>query len=71
MLVLSQVVEAAYATDLLARDPRGLGYLVKDRVADIDDFLDAVDRVWAGGTALDPEVVAELLTAVAPTPPTA
>jgi DNA-binding NarL/FixJ family response regulator len=64
ILVLSQYVEASYADDLLntVRSGRGgVGYLLKDRVAAIDEFLDAVDRVAAGGTVLDPEVVAQLL----------
>lgn len=61
ILVLSQYVEETYATELLAGDSRGLGYLLKDRVADVGDFLDAVRRVGDDGTALDPEVVAQLL----------
>jgi DNA-binding NarL/FixJ family response regulator len=61
VLVLSQFVEERYATDLLARDTARVGYLLKDRVADIDSFLEALERVAAGGTALDPEVVAQLL----------
>ncbi len=61
LLVLSQYVEERYATDLLARDSRGVGYLLKDRVADVDDFLEALARVGQGGTVLDPEVVAQLL----------
>ena len=61
VLVLSQFVEERYATDLLARDTSGIGYLLKDRVADIDSFIEALERVAAGGTALDPEVVAQLL----------
>lgn len=61
ILVLSQYVEETYATELLAGDTGGLGYLLKDRVADVGDFLDAVRRVGGGGTALDPEVVAQLL----------
>jgi DNA-binding NarL/FixJ family response regulator len=60
-LVLSQYVEERYATELLAVDPSGLGYLLKDRVADVGDFVAAVRRVGEGGTALDPEVVAQLL----------
>lgn len=59
--VLSQVVEETYATDLLSVDTSGVGYLLKDRVAHVSDFLDALRRVAAGGTALDPEVVAQLL----------
>ncbi len=61
MLVLSQDVEEAYATELLAAHPDGVGYLLKDRVADLDGFLDAVRRVGEGGNALDPAVVARLL----------
>ena len=61
ILVLSQYVEERYATDLLAGDTAGIGYLLKDRVADVRDFVDAVRRVGEGGTALDPEVVAQLL----------
>lgn len=61
ILVLSQYVEERYATELLAKNTDGLGYLLKDRVADVTDFLAAVTRVGTGGTALDPEVVAQLL----------
>ncbi|WP_323379535.1 response regulator transcription factor [Streptomyces durbertensis] len=61
VLVLSQYVEEQYATELLAGSSRGVGYLLKDRVADVREFVDAVARVAAGGTALDPEVVAQLL----------
>ena len=61
LLVLSQFVEERYATELIAGDTRALGYLLKDRVADIEEFLDAVYRVADGGTALDPEVVRQLL----------
>ena len=61
ILVLSQYVEERYATDLLAGDTAGVGYLLKDRVADVRDFVEAVRRVGEGGTALDPEVVAQLL----------
>lgn len=61
LLVLSQFVEERYATELLAGDTRAVGYLLKDRVADVDEFLDAVRRVADGGTALDPEVVRQLL----------
>ena len=61
ILVLSQYVEERYATDLLARDTSALGYLLKDRIADVSEFLGAVRRVGEGGTALDPEVVAQLL----------
>jgi DNA-binding NarL/FixJ family response regulator len=62
VLVLSQYVEQAYATRLLAAAPRGVGYLLKDRVSRVDEFVDALTRVARGGTALDPEVVAQLLT---------
>jgi DNA-binding NarL/FixJ family response regulator len=61
VLVLSQYVEERYATELLSGDSNGVGYLLKQRVADVRDFLDALERVAAGGTALDPEVVAQLL----------
>ena len=61
VLVLSQYVEERYATDLLSVQTSGVGYLLKDRVAHVSDFLDALRRVAAGGTALDPEVVAQLL----------
>jgi len=61
ILVLSQYVEERYAIELLADDTSGLGYLLKDRVADIADFVAAVHRVGEGGTALDPEVVQQLL----------
>lgn len=60
ILVLSQYVEESYATDLLADGTDGLGYLLKDRIADVSQFLDAVARVGTGGTALDPEVVSQL-----------
>jgi DNA-binding NarL/FixJ family response regulator len=61
ILLLSQYVEERYAVDLLAGDSRGLGYLLKDRVADVAEFLEALKRVAAGGAALDPEVVTQLL----------
>jgi DNA-binding NarL/FixJ family response regulator len=61
VLVLSQYVEERYATDLLAGDTRGVGYLLKDRVADVDSFVEALHRVRDGGTALDPEVVSQIL----------
>ncbi|RAJ86115.1 MULTISPECIES: response regulator transcription factor [unclassified Streptomyces] len=61
VLVLSQYVEEQYATELLAGSSRGVGYLLKDRVAEVREFVDAVVRVAEGGTALDPEVVAQLL----------
>ncbi|MEV4538815.1 response regulator transcription factor [Asanoa sp. NPDC049518] len=61
VLVLSQYVEVSYADDLLADRAGAVGYLLKDRVAAITEFLDALGRVAAGGTVLDPEVVAQLL----------
>jgi DNA-binding NarL/FixJ family response regulator len=61
ILVLSQYVERQYATELLADRGGGIGYLLKDRVAEVREFLDALRRVAAGGTALDPEVVAQLM----------
>jgi DNA-binding NarL/FixJ family response regulator len=61
VLVLSQYVEERYATELLSGESNGVGYLLKQRVADVRDFLDALERVAQGGTALDPEVVAQLL----------
>jgi DNA-binding NarL/FixJ family response regulator len=59
--VLSQYVEESYATDLLSTQSSAVGYLLKDRVAQVSDFLDALRRVAAGGTVLDPEVVDQLL----------
>ena len=61
VLVLSQYVEERYASELLVRSTTGVGYLLKDRVADVEEFIDALRRVAAGGTALDPQVVAQLL----------
>jgi DNA-binding NarL/FixJ family response regulator len=61
VLVLSQYVEVAYARELLAESAEGVGYLLKDRVADIEALTDAVRRVGAGGSALDPEVVSQML----------
>jgi DNA-binding NarL/FixJ family response regulator len=61
VLVLSQYVEERYATELLSGETSGVGYLLKQRVADVRDFLDALERVANGGTALDPEVVAQLI----------
>jgi DNA-binding NarL/FixJ family response regulator len=61
ILVLSQYVEERYAADLLSANTSSIGYLLKDRVADVTEFLDALRRVASGGTALDPEVVAQLL----------
>jgi DNA-binding NarL/FixJ family response regulator len=63
VLVFSQYVETRYAAELLAGSARGVGYLLKDRVADVRDFVDALTRVANGGTALDPEVVSQLLGA--------
>lgn len=68
VLVLSQYVEESYAAELLSGGVGGLGYLLKDRVGRVDEFLDALERVAAGGTALDPEVVTELLTRRRDTP---
>ena len=62
VLIVSQYVEQAYAAELLADGRGGVGYLLKDRIMDVDDFVDAVRRVAAGGTALDPEVVAQLFS---------
>ncbi|MBO3734712.1 response regulator transcription factor [Glycomyces niveus] len=61
VLMLSQYVEERYAVELLTGQMRGIGYLLKDRVADVAEFLDSLRRVAAGGTALDPEVVSQLL----------
>ena len=61
LLLLSQVVEPRHALKLFSESPEGFGYLLKDRVLEIDDFVDAVRRVARGGTAMDPEVVAQLL----------
>jgi DNA-binding NarL/FixJ family response regulator len=61
ILILSQHVEERYASDLLGAGSQGVGYLLKDRVADVQEFLAAVRRVGAGGTAIDSEVVAQLL----------
>jgi DNA-binding NarL/FixJ family response regulator len=63
ILLFSQYVETRYAADLLANDATGIGYLLKDRVADVSDFVEALVRVASGGTALDPEVVTQLLGA--------
>jgi DNA-binding NarL/FixJ family response regulator len=62
ILVVSQYVEHTYATELLADGRGGIGYLLKDRVLDVADFVDAVRRVANGGTALDPEVVRQLFS---------
>jgi DNA-binding NarL/FixJ family response regulator len=61
ILILSQYVEERYAADLLAGGARGVGYLLKDRIADVEQFLAAVERVAGGGTVIDPEVIAQLL----------
>ncbi|MET3803619.1 DNA-binding NarL/FixJ family response regulator [Nakamurella sp. UYEF19] len=61
ILVLSQYVDQLYARELLAGGNGGIGYLLKDRISDLDQFVDAVRRVAAGGTAMDPEVIAQLL----------
>ncbi|MFI7611109.1 response regulator [Nonomuraea terrae] len=61
VLVLSQYVEKRYAAELMSSDVEGVGYLLKDRVAQVGDFLDALERVGAGGAAFDPEVVRQLL----------
>ncbi|MEU7755662.1 response regulator transcription factor [Micromonospora sp. NPDC049101] len=63
VLLLSQYVERAYATELLADGQGAVGYLLKDRVSRVDEFLDALRRVAAGGTVLDPQVVAQLVAA--------
>ena len=63
VLVLSQHIETRYAARLLEVNAAGVGYLLKDRVADVAEFVDALARVAAGGTALDPEVVGQLLGA--------
>jgi len=62
VLVFSQYVEERYASELLAGSTKKIGYLLKDRVADVRDFLDAVDRVADGGTVLDPEVVTQIFS---------
>jgi DNA-binding NarL/FixJ family response regulator len=63
VLVFSQYIETRYAAELLASRSDGIGYLLKDRVAHVSEFVDALTRVAAGGTALDPEVVSQLLGA--------
>ncbi|MFH8486694.1 response regulator [Streptomyces longisporoflavus] len=69
VLVLSQYVERRYATELLTTATEGVGYLLKDRVVQVDEFLDALDRVASGRTAFDPEVVRQLLTLSSHTDP--
>lgn len=71
ILVLSQYIEAAYADDLLAGSGGSVGYLLKDRVADLEAFLDAIERVAAGGTVLDEQVVVQLLARRRSDPPLA
>jgi DNA-binding NarL/FixJ family response regulator len=61
VLVLSEYIEQEYAVELLGDDAAGVGYLLKDRVSDLERFADAVRRVGEGGSALDPEVVSEML----------
>ena len=63
VLVFSQYIETRYASQLLAENAVGIGYLLKDRVADTSEFVEALARVAAGGTALDPEVISQLLVA--------
>lgn len=63
ILLFSQYVETRYAAELLAGGAGGIGYLLKDRVADVSDFVEALVRVASGGTALDPEVVTQLMGA--------
>ncbi len=61
MLVLSQYVDARYAVDLIGESAEGVGYLLKDRVGDLDEFAEAVRRVGEGGSVLDPEIVTRML----------
>ncbi|MBM7785947.1 response regulator transcription factor [Tenggerimyces flavus] len=69
VLVLSQYVEKRYAAELITHDADGIGYLLKDRVAQVGEFLEALDRVGAGGAAFDPEVVRQLLSRTSHTSP--
>jgi DNA-binding NarL/FixJ family response regulator len=69
VLVLSQYVEKRYATELLGAGTGAIGYLLKDRVMEVGEFLDALERVGTGGAAFDPEVVAHLLAATTHTDP--
>lgn len=69
VLVLSQYVEKAYATQLITSGQEGFGYLLKDRVMRVDEFLEALDRVGAGGVAFDPDVVRQLLARTTHTDP--
>ncbi|MEV6568439.1 response regulator transcription factor [Streptomyces kronopolitis] len=62
LLVLSQYVEESYAAELLGQGASGIGYLLKDRVGHIEEFQDALERIAAGGTALDPDVVSQLMS---------
>lgn len=62
VLVLSQYVEERYASEMIAAQGAAFGYLLKDRVADVGEFIESVERIQHGGTVLDPEVVAQLLT---------
>jgi DNA-binding NarL/FixJ family response regulator len=62
ILIVSQYVEHSYARELLADGRGGIGYLLKDRIMEVDDFVEAVRRVAGGGTALDPDVVSQLLS---------
>jgi DNA-binding NarL/FixJ family response regulator len=71
VLVLSQYVETSYAARLLSTEPEGLGYLLKDRVTEVPEFLAALERIHAGGTAFDPEVVRRLLARTAHADPLA
>ncbi len=68
VMVLSQYVEQLYARELLASGEGAVGYLLKDRVSGVADFVDGLHRVLAGGTVLDPEVVAKIMTRQVPTP---
>jgi DNA-binding NarL/FixJ family response regulator len=63
ILVFSQYIETRYAAELLSSGAAGIGYLLKDRVADVSDFVEALTRVASGGTALDPEVITQLMGA--------
>lgn len=69
ILVLSQYVEVSYADDLMATGVEGIGYLLKDRIAAVDDFLTRLDEVAAGGSVIDPQVVAQLLVRHRPSDP--
>src|SRR3954454_21066060 len=71
LLMLSQYVEERYAVDLIAGDSRGIGYLLKDRVADVREFLEALRRVANGGAGLEPEVATPLLVRAAKQAPLA